>query len=215
MKSILAFAALAASLISGAAVAGPTTQLKVVGTIKPPACAPSFSAGGVIDYGTIPSGSLTAGQYKTLPSKTVTFSISCDAMVKTALKVTDNRTASAVPEATGYGTNFTYGLGSVAGKNVGGYTINMEASSVSVDGASAGLMFSTDGNQTWTATNGAGTFGKDRSWSWGSSGTSTPGAYKNIVGTVNVVAYLNKPENLPLSQDIPLDGSATFEVVYL
>ncbi|WP_165774488.1 DUF1120 domain-containing protein [Herbaspirillum robiniae] len=215
MKNILAFTALAASLISGAAVAGPSAELKVAGTIKPPACQPSFSGGGVADFGTIPSASLVVGQHKKLPWKNIPFSITCDAPIKVALKATDNRASSAVTSATGSDANFTYGLGTVAGKKVGGYHLGMAANAVTTDGATPRLLYSTDGNQSWTITDGGGQFAKDRALAWtGASGTM-PAAFSNITGAIWIRVSLEKPENLPLTQDVPLDGSATLEVLYL
>ncbi|NUU03824.1 hypothetical protein [Herbaspirillum robiniae] len=42
-----------------------------------------------------------------------------------------------------------------------------------------------------------------------------PAAFSNITGAIWIHVWLEKPENLPLAQDIPPDGSATLEVVYL
>lgn len=36
-----------------------------------------------------------------------------------------------------------------------------------------------------------------------------------LAATINVQAVSNKPENLPLNQDVPPDGSATIEIKYL
>lgn len=215
MKNLIAFTVFAATLFSGSAIAGPTTELKVTGVIKPPACQPAFSGGGVVDFGTIPAASLTPGEYKRLPNQAVPFAISCDAPVKMALKISDNRSSSAVPAAAGSNTNFTYGLGTVAGKNVGGYNLGIAADTVTADGAAVRLLYSVDGNQTWTASVGSGQMGKDRALAWTEPNGASPAAFKSIVGAVWVRAFLEKPENLPLTQDVPLDGSATLEVLYL
>lgn len=215
MKNLIAFTAFAAFLFSGSAIAGPTTELKVAGVVKPPACQPTFAGDGVVDFGTIPAASLTPGQYKKLPHRTIPFAISCDAPLKVALKISDNRASSAVPAAAGTNTNFTYGLGMVAGKKVGGYSLGISAHTVTADGAAVRLLYSVDGNQTWASSVGSGQIGKDRTLAWTALNGRAPSAFKSIVGAVWVWVGLEKPENLPLAQDVPLDGSATLEVLYL
>ena len=204
-----------ALLTSFGAQAADTAELKVKGVIRPSACTPSFVGGGVADYGTIPAKSLTAGVYKQLADKEIPFAINCDGPAKMALKVTDNRVASAMQEATGFPATMTFGLGAVSGTKIGGYVLRFKQSDVTTDGVAATQIYSTDNNSTWTSTGANGTLGTDRSFSWATAGTATPAAYKTVSGKITVSTYLNKPENLPMSQDIPLDGSATLEVQYL
>lgn len=45
--------------------------------------------------------------------------------------------------------------------------------------------------------------------------TSGPSAIQELISTVKVDAVINARQNLDLSQDVRLDGSATLEVVYL
>lgn len=216
MKKIALLSTLSIALLTSfGAQAADTAELKVKGVIRPAACIPSFVGGGVADYGTIPAKSLTASVYKQLADKEIPFAINCDGPAKMALKVTDNRVASAMPEATGFPVALTFGLGSVGGAKIGGYVLRFKQSDVTTDGVAATQIFSTDNNNTWTSTGAGGTLGTDRSFSWAAAGTTTPAAYKTVSGKIMVTGYLNKPENLPLTQDIPLDGSATLEVVYL
>lgn len=215
MKNLIIVTALTTTLLSTSAVAANTTELKVTGIIRPTACVPAFASGGVIDFGTIPASSLTPSAYTSLPPKGTPFSISCGSPVKVALKAIDNRASSAVPAAIGSYANLTYGLGTVAGKNVGGYSLGIAGETTTADGAAARMLYSADGSQTWTITNGNGTFGGDRTMSWTRPGDDKPLAFKDIAGEIVVRVGLEKPENLPLTQEVPLDGSATLEVLYL
>lgn len=181
--------------------------------IRPAACTPSFASGNVVDYGVIPATSLIAGAYTPLTEKSVPFSISCEAKTKMGLKVADNRASSVITDI--QEARYNFGLGSVGAVNIGGYYLQFKQDSVTTDGQPANQIFSSDGNKTWTVTGDNGTLGKDRTFSWADAGATVPAPFKLVSGSISVSPTLNKPENLPLTQDIPLDGSATLEVVYL
>ncbi|MBP0598406.1 DUF1120 domain-containing protein [Herbaspirillum sp. LeCh32-8] len=218
-----AFAALVTVLASSASFAASTTEVKVTGTVKPPACLPSFSGGGGVSYGVIPAASLTKGAYTVLEKKSVAFTIQCDAPVKIAFKTTDNRASSRVSGITNGTTAspsdaYNYGLGTVSGKNVGGYTLSIDETT-QVDGVATKNIFSGDNGSTWAG--GVGDIQHDGHYfSFGPTmvpvgGSIKPTALKTLSATINVKPVLNKPENLPLSADVPIDGSATVEVIYL
>ena len=76
------------------------------------------------------------------------------------------------------------------------------------------LLYSTDSGTTWQAST-TGNVAKNRSFGWGAPGSSNVSSLRTISGTVTVQPYINKPENLSLSQEILLDGSATLELSYL
>ncbi|WP_343587796.1 DUF1120 domain-containing protein [Herbaspirillum sp.] len=209
--------AVIAALAAGAALAAPTVELKVTGVIKPPACLPTFSGGGVVDYGVIPAASLSVGQYKTLDKKQLSFQVSCDAPVKMGVTFNDNRATSRVGgivSAVSANPNerFNFGLGTVAGKNVGGYALTLEPALTTGDGAPVDNIYTTDNGRTWSAAVG---LDHINLFAFAAKGDNKPVAVKQLSVMINVQAVLNKPEELPLTQDVPLDGSATIEVKYL
>ncbi|MBP0598932.1 DUF1120 domain-containing protein [Herbaspirillum sp. LeCh32-8] len=218
MKNVIAFTALAASLISGAAVAASTTELKVTGVIKPPACAATIAGGGTVDYGTIAVASLNKTSVTKLDTKEVPFSVSCDASAKVALKFTDNRASSKV---TGLSPSLGFtdetammGLGAASGKKIGAYSVALKQGSFTADGASVDTLFTLNQGATWSK--GTRSVFASSAWlSWGTTGTTTPVAAKTVSGTLAVTAIIDKPNNLVLTSDVPLDGSGTIEVVYL
>lgn len=223
MKNIAAITtiAMAAILVSGAALAAPTAELKVTGVIKPPACTPNFASGGVVDYGTIPTNSLNANAPTKLDEKSVTFTVSCDSAVKIRYHAIDNRQASAIKglvtaaashKALGDGSAF--GLGTAAGKNIGVYTLRIDPTSAVADGTTPDSLYGM--YDRWQkSTNGL--FGVNGTYykAFAAAGTLTPTAYKTITATLIVEAIIDQTSNLPLTQDIQLDGSATLEVQYL
>lgn len=216
--------AIAAALVSSFAVAGPTSELKVTGVIKPVACTPTIGAGNaIIDYGNITRAQLTRGGYTKLTTQEVDFSINCDGAVKMAVKATDNRASSklnglASQVSATAGENAMFGLGAAGTTQVGAFHFSMKQGSF--NGKNAGgtnetldTIGSTD-KVSWTKTTSGG-MSTDRVLSWAPTSSTTPGAYSSVTGKLSVVAVINKPEELPATQDINLDGSATIEVIYL
>ncbi|AKZ63399.1 hypothetical protein F506_12610 [Herbaspirillum hiltneri N3] len=215
---VLLSALLASSLVSFAARAVDTTELQVKGSIRPSACIPSFTNGGEVDFGTIRAADLKAGKYTALPVKQINFNVSCDQSRTIELLVHDNRAASYVRGSyTGiYGGEDdavqVFGLGSVDGKKVGGYRLVM--SDITVDGtpATSGYMARPLYGKGYApggvlANNTGYYFVFIVTWPYAA-------ASKFLNVKINVEALLNKPENLNLTGDIPLDGSATFEIRY-
>lgn len=220
MRKIISLSFLSTALLASFGTqAAETTELKVIGTIKPAACTPSFSGGASVDYGTIFASSLKADTYTTLPAKQVNLTMTCDAPTLVALKLSDNRAGSRVTDIlaaltappTSSPNNYNFGLGSVDGMNVGGFALSID-DTTTVDSAATTNIYSTDDGKSWHTSvkylqHGAHIF---------SFGAATgPVAMKVLAAKINIETIINKPENLPLKKDIPLDGSATVEVVYL
>ncbi|WP_050478102.1 DUF1120 domain-containing protein [Herbaspirillum rhizosphaerae] len=207
--------------LSDAQLQAATVDLTVVSTVTPVACTPILSGGGVADYGAMPAGILKSGGITALPTRSLSLSIGCDASAKISLKVIDNRGGSIVAGIVAAGSGdgnlndaFNYGLGVASGKKIGGYTITLRPGSYTGDYAAVQLFASSDNGATWQTTS-SGVVAKGRSFSWGAAGAGTIGAYQNIVGTITVQPYIDRPENLALSQEVVLDGSATLELSYL
>ncbi|WP_034291929.1 DUF1120 domain-containing protein [Herbaspirillum sp. RV1423] len=224
-KTILATAAAAIELslavLPATAMASSMVEMQVVSVITPAACTPMLSGGGVADYGVIPARALTPGAVTPLPAKSLSFTISCDAAAKVSVRAIDNRTSSVVAGIVAAGSgdstlndSFNFGLGTAVGKSIGGYSIVFQPSTYTGDYQPAQLLYSTDNGITWQQSAG-GHVAKNRSFGWGMSGGNNVASLRNISGTVTVQPYINKPENLSLSQEVLLDGSATLELSYL
>lgn len=180
-----------------------------------------MTSGGIIDYGVIPASSLSTTDSTLLPEKSLPFSISCESAVKLALKVSDNRAGTVVTglvvkvpgNGDSYNDTYALGLGTVAGKKVGAYVIKFVQKSFKGDGVDMATIASTDG-KTWR-TPSAGSGSLSEMTSWAPAGASAPKAYKTVTGTLAVGVLIDKAGNLPLTQEVPLDGSATLEMIYL
>lgn len=196
-----------------------SADLSVQGVIRPVACTASLSHAGVVDYGTIPATSLLAGTYTPLGKKSIPFAITCEAAIKIALKASDNRSDTIVSGIVDLVSDaWLYGLGTVSGQKVGSYLMYFPQEEATTENGPVNQIVSTDGNQTWFPTGsgvGTGMLGNDRAFSWAAPQGVVPMPFKTIRGNVHVYAFLNKPEELPLTQNVPLNGSATLEIIYL
>ena len=56
---------------------------------------------------------------------------------------------------------------------------------------------------------------RDIFFSLSTTADGLPTAGEIFIYKFNLTAFLNKPENLDLTNDVPLDGSATIEVSYM
>ena len=227
IDSTLPYRAIALPVISllmlchaGTALAASNADLKITGVIRPGSCALTISAGGVVNYGTIARTDLSANAPTALAEKSIAFVINCgDSASKTALKLTDNRGATAVNgiiqtvEST-LGDRAAFGLGSVNNKNLGAYSVQIYA--VTGENALTTSYHRTDGSTNWLKnTQIANHYFTGDQKSWGISDVSGPSAFKKVSGHLNIRAVIDKLSNLPAGDEIQLNGSSTLEFIYL
>lgn len=208
VSSLLLWAALPATAAS-------TVDLSVTGRITPTACTPLLSSGGLIDYGKISQQDLNLERGTRLPIKQLQVSIGCNAPSRFALRMRDNRDGMATVNSEIY-----YGLGlDHSGNRIGLYSMSFDPRHTLVD--STATVFgteSTTGGLAWRTANlnpidiGANSY---LGFTDIQGSTAGPSAIQELVSTVKVEAVINARQNLDLSRDTPLDGSATLEVLYL
>lgn len=222
-KEMFTVATLAVSLLASSVVhAADTAELQVRGAILPSACVPGFASGGIVDYGTILAKDVPLNANMALGERNLTFTVTCDNAAKIALRAVDNRASSIVPgllaEKNGaeYTDSYAFGLGVVAGKTIGVYKVNMSMN-VTADNAIVSVLNSIENAPWFVATSSVNHFRGDGQIrkSFAAGGATTPSAFKTVSGLLAISAILNKGSDLPLTQEIPLDGSATIEVLYL
>ncbi|MCR4539250.1 DUF1120 domain-containing protein [Pseudomonas sp. 18.1.10] len=200
----------------GQVLAASNVELNVNGRITPAACTPALSGGGVVDHGKISRKDLNPGNVPTaLPVATLRLSVECAAPTLIAIKSRDNRAGSSGEEFIGKRENF--GLGLVDGdKKVGWYllkTLNGQA-----DGVDRPMIESDDGASWSDATHPDLVWQVEgmRSVSERAGSDSAPLPLKAMSMDVRVETMIVRLQFLPpLGEDIPLDGSATLDVVYL
>ncbi len=114
---------------------------------------------------------------------------------------------------TGDGAQF--GLGAVSGKNIGSYTMLLETPTV-MPGSYTGFSRSADNGASWGSMGQNFRMTAGNLLSWSNTNGGTPVAIASVTQNIQIQVGLNKTGNLPdLKQEVPLDGMATFSVVYL
>jgi hypothetical protein len=220
MKTTLGIAALVAVLVPMHAFAQ-STELVVTGKIVPTACVPAFAGGGTVDLGGISSTTLSPTAQTELMPHEISLTITCDAPAAVAIRVIDNRSATTnddvMIDGMGRANSRMLGIGSKEGKNIGGYALRRGVPLM--DGVPATLL-NKHYTSAWFAEirslvaiyNAGGNY----TYSWGASEASGPGMGTVHTFPMSVVPVITRTSDLPaLTSEIPLDGSATFEVVYL
>ncbi|WP_241194671.1 DUF1120 domain-containing protein [Pseudomonas orientalis] len=187
--------------------AASSVDLVVKGTITPSACTPTVSSNGLVDHGKISVKDLSISTQ--LPDATLQLAVVCDAATLLAVKGTDNRPGTAW--FNGYETISLFGLGlSADNQKLGAYRLVME--NTTVDGAAVSLIESVDG-ETWFP---AADVWQPR-WMRAVSGPQgadhLPVAIQNLATDVVISTFVRKPKMT--TEEIPLDGSATLDIVYL
>lgn len=213
------FCTLWALAVSAAALAGPTAQLRVTGRIVPNACVPSFVGGSVVDYGSIPSSALSPHSLTALPVKSVGLQVSCGIPVSVAIRLVDNRPLAAGDSMVKTSARPSmlrderyFGLKNEQGLRVGGYVLRFETHG----NAAPNLQMHESGNAangTWTVRT-DGMLLQNTLYTWSASGNNVPAKMQQMDATLSIQPIIDS-RGQGLRDDIPLDGSTTFELVYL
>ena len=216
MKTLLsALATVAWLAASASAQAASTVELTVGGLITPMACTPVLSGGGLIDFGKISRQDLNQSTGTRLPLKSLTLTVSCNAPGRYALRMRDNRDGTAHVNSEIY-----YGLGlDSAGNKIGVYSVKFDPRKTVADALP--VIYgteSTTGGLAWRTANSNPIDIGSRSllgFTEVAGSNAGPSAIQNLTSTLTLEAVINARQNLDLSVETPMDGSATLEVVYL
>ncbi|MGY2175524.1 DUF1120 domain-containing protein [Pseudomonas azotoformans] len=206
MTTVIVFASV------GQVMAASSVDLSVKGSITPAACTPILANGGLVDHGKISANDLNPSGVTVLPEATLQLSVNCEAPTLVAVKSKDNRAGTSA-EWEGALPNF--GLGLATGDvKIGWYTLKM--TNATADDAPGVLIESVDG-QAW--------FGAPENTIWqpnwlrtvnGAGGTDpVPQPLMSMKTDVVIATMIRSRRDLPVSEEIPIDGSATLDVVYL
>ncbi|MCA1326615.1 DUF1120 domain-containing protein [Herbaspirillum sp. alder98] len=204
----------------GGAAAG-SVQLKVVGSLVPPACSLALPAGDTVDYGRMLNAELSPDSHTVLPERNLNFSITCDAPAKVALMLQDENPATIVPDLIKVvrgeaDANFmANGLGSVNGVNIGIFYVRVVAGTGRNQPGSLRTLRS-DGVQGWSETpvdaplyaNGSKAVG------FSDGQASVPTALSTVTGRLAIQPLIRPRADLPTADEIVLAGSTTLTLYY-
>ncbi len=211
----LSLASLALLGLVGSTHAASTAELTVTGLITPMACTPVFSAGGLVDFGKISQQDLKQATPTMLPLKTMTLTVSCNSAGRYALRMRDNRDGTAYVNSEIY---YGFGLDASGGK-IGVYSLKFDPRQTVADALPViyGTESTTQG-VAWRTSNSNPIDMGSRSllgFTEVNGSSAGPTAIQNLTSTFILEAVINAKQNLDLSQEVVMDGSATLEVVYL
>lgn len=210
-------------------------NINVTGVISPAACEASIAGGEVIDYGHIPTQSLSPDEMTLLAPRTTGFTVVCQAPTKLGFKPTDNRmgtrltdnkTMVTLDSGAVWTPLFMHGLGTDSqGNHIGGWAASLTQATLDTVPNPAAIFTTTANmpeNIPWTEyPNGLVNF-LDRpdlmsktNYTFSRPGEKFPVAFRTLSATLNVQALIAPASTLDLSQPVTLDGSVTVEMVYL
>lgn len=203
------------ALLCGSAHAASTVDLAVTGLITPMACTPLLSGGGLVDFGKISRNDLNVTNGTRLPHKYLTLTVNCNAAGRFALRMRDNRDGTAHVNS-----EIFYGLGlDTSGNKIGVYSVSFDPKQTVVDDLAVVYgTESTTGGLAWRTANLNPIDVGSRSllgFTDVVGSTAGPSAIQTLTSTLKLEATINARQNLDLSVETPMDGSATLEVVYL
>ncbi|MGO4799303.1 DUF1120 domain-containing protein [Pseudomonas sp. W22_MBD1_FP4] len=186
--------------------AASSVDMTVTGVITPSACTPSLP--GAVDFGKISAKDLNADAQTRLPDQTIKLSVSCEGSTLFAITPFDNRTGSSTQ-------NSAFGLGLINDtEKLGRYYLSMRNPVADV----ASTLLSTRGEGRWgelydddavvpNALIALGSFDATNGW--------LPHPLQDMSVEVVLNTAIAPAKSLTLTNEVQLDGSATFEVKYL
>lgn len=205
---------LAATLMimgAGSVFAASSTDLAVTGLITPSACVPTLSQGGVADYGKIAARDLRVDQATPLPTTTLQLSVNCATATLFALNGVDNRAGSSSSP-----NDFSFGLGFInETEKLGGFL--MVLTNYLADNLPVSKLASRDNGATWEENSEEAVWIRGRLTAFGNNagGNWAPIAIKALNSDLRIHPHIAASQDLTLTEEQPIDGSATLEVRYL
>ncbi|MBH3367984.1 DUF1120 domain-containing protein [Pseudomonas carnis] len=197
-------------VMTSSVFAASSVDLTVKGLITPSACTPSLSQGGVADYGKIAAKDLRQNESTPLPITNLQFGVTCEAATRFALNAVDNRPGS------GTEASHSFGLGLInETEKLGNFVIIL--THYVADNLSVTKLASRDNGATWDANSEDAIWMRGRLAAFGddSSGNWAPSAITKLSSDLIIQPYIAPSGELTLTQEQPIDGSATVELLYL
>lgn len=208
MKPVLISLATALCLTTGlAAQAASSVDLSVTGLITPSACTPTLANGGVYDLGKISAKDLNVDQPTKLASHDLQLTLNCEASTLLALEPRDNRLGSSYEGD----QSPTFGLGLInASIRLG--TMFLNVNSVVADGVPM-FPIGSNGPASWAPTS---ILSPHFLTAFSPSRTvSVPAPLQHLTALVSIQPRIAPANTLPLTEEVPIDGSTTLTVKYL
>lgn len=204
--------AIASSAAFAPAAFAQSADLSIAGKIFPGACTVDLGGGGIADLGDIRADSLNTDTMTVFEPVEISLAVACESAVRFAFEGVDNAAASSA--VAGH-----YGLGMTpADEKIGGAEIRIGGANA--DGVDAFWTVSQDSGLTWTSSDSTYTHpplvqDQIMGFTPEQSVTTGPSPIQALQANVHVVAKIMPTNGLTLTEDAPINGSATLNVIYL
>lgn len=201
------------SLILGQApiaFAASSIDLAVHGSITPSACTRLLGDAGVIDFGKIAARDLKPQAFTRLRDATLPLGVTCEGLTLFALKLTDNRPGSSASAPLGFGLGLTPGSEKIG-------VFNVVLHTPTADNAPITQLQSLNEGQSWVVVEDGVALPALRLAAFGnaSSGAWAPAPIRALRVQMQVSTSIAPAQGLTLDREVPLDGSATLDLLYL
>jgi type 1 fimbria pilin len=197
-------------------MAASSAEVTVTGTIVPGACTPTLGTQH-FDHGRISIGDLQRDAPTDLFNRrlSTTLNINCTSHTSYGIRGVDNR-ATSVASNVGFSS---YGLGLTStGEKIGQHFMLIDSQQSQIDGKPAYITASAAGD-TWESARVAVIGIRNNGGLLGLHDTQGPVTgplpVKDAALRLNSVLFINPTSGLTLNSEVPLDGAATIELVYL
>lgn len=218
MKTRTRITLLATLLTSVAtAVAAPSVDITVTGSIVPGGCTPTLS-NALFDHGRLYTRDLLAAAPTVLHdrARTSTLNINCESATAYALRAVDNRADSVLDNNDG--SRFGLGL-TTNNEKIGSYRLRVEPEGSTLDGEPALLLLGSPSGRAWSPAERRGRSLRNDGRLIGLTSRSVEGggpmAAKKAALTLTSYLTIAPTDSLTLDDEVPLAGVATLELFYL
>ncbi|MCK3838087.1 MULTISPECIES: DUF1120 domain-containing protein [Pseudomonas] len=192
--------------MTSSAFAASSVDLTVKGLITPSACAASLP--GNVDFGKIAAKDLNLDTPTQLERKTLLLSVNCEAATLFAIDLIDNRAGSPI-------YSYAFGLGLTnENQKLGQYSFTFN-NPVAETPSTLLAMYNDDGQ--WRDIYPDDAVGPGEFVALGSRGDNgwAPHPIKDATMDITLYGSIAAAKDLTLTNEVAIDGSATFEVKYL
>ena len=204
-KHLVAFGSILLITCTPFVFAASSQDLTVRGVITPSACDTQITGGGVVDFGKMSAKELNAEQYTPLPRQTVQLSVSCEGPTLFTLNTIDNRPGSSANHPHWHGLGMT-----AEGEKIGGAGFNLY--NPLADNLPAQTINSSDGGTTWQL----GTqLNPTVLTAVAINNVPVPVAVRQFHANLRLNTHIAPSDNLTLLDEVPVDGHATVQLMYL
>lgn len=180
-------------------------------------CRMQVGGGAVVDYGQIKRRLLRATEAVVLAARQRTLSVACDQPVTLAVHVFggDGAADPLAGSRLGVEPDARYGIGTVAGKNIGAVALHLQADSATIDGVPARLIVSSDSGVTWHDAGAEAALRANELVAWSRGDEHRPSSGRVLNVGVRFDTSITAASSLYLGQEARLDGSIHLSAIFL